>query len=84
MNIQADQMCFGLTEELDKQSFACFLQLAGRKEFAAVLAERVNSEEIITFVDDFTGLLRKYLSEDEYHALFLQDASHNHPKPSEG
>lgn len=71
-------MCFGLTEELDRQSFICFLQLAGHREFAQTLAQRVSSEEIITFVDSFTNLLRQYLSEEEYHSLFLQNASHHH------
>lgn len=71
-------MCFGLTEELDKQSFACFLQLAGDKRFAETLAARAESQEILHFVDSFTVLLRKHLSENEYHSLFLQDSSHNH------
>lgn len=71
-------MCFGLTEELDKESFACFLQLAGNQKFAETLAKRVESKEILNFVDSFTVLLRKYLSEDEYHTLFLQDEDHHH------
>jgi len=78
MTIEPDKMCFGLTEDLDKQSFACFLQLAGEKQFAETLANRAESKEIIDFVDSFTGLLRKYLSEEEYHTLFLQDSSHSH------
>jgi hypothetical protein len=82
MTIEPDKMCFGLDEKLDKESFACFLQLAGEKKFAKTLSERVNSQEILNFVDSFTALLRKYLSEDEYHKLFLQDASHHHPQSS--
>lgn len=78
MTIKSDQMCFGLTEDLDRQSFACFLQLAGDKKFAEVLAGRVSSEEILHFVDSFTHLLREHLNENEYHRLFLQDDSHNH------
>lgn len=78
MTIKPEKMCFGLTEELDKESFSCYLQIAGRKEFADILAERVSSEEILTFVDSFTALLRKYLSENEYHSLFLQDDDHSH------
>lgn len=76
MTIQADQMCFGLTDELDRQSFVCFLQLAGDQRFAETLAKRVSSDEILHYVDGFTDLMRKHLSEDEYHSLFLQDASH--------
>lgn len=78
MKITPDKMCFGLTEELDKESFACFLQLAGNQKFAETLAKRVESKEILNFVDSFTVLLRKYLSEDEYHTLFLQDEDHHH------
>lgn len=75
MAITVDKMCFGLTEELDRESLACFLQLAGEKQFAETLAQRVSSEEIIQYVDSFTHLLRQYLSEDEYHTLFLKDTS---------
>lgn len=78
MTINPDKMCFGLSGELDRESFSCYLQLAGNEEFAKTLAKRVNSEEILKFVDSFTALLRKYLSEDEYHRLFLQDTDHDH------
>lgn len=79
MTITPDKMCFGLTEELDSQSFACFLQIAGEKTFAETLASRLSSQEILDFVDNFTALLRKHLSEEEYHSLFLKDGSpHNH------
>lgn len=78
MTLQPDQMCFGLSEDLDKESFACFLQIAGEKKFAETLAGRLNSEEILHFVDSFTGLLRKHLSEEEYHTLFLKDSGPNH------
>ena len=84
MTIQADQMCFGLTEELDRQSFLCFLQLAGDKKFAETLSHRVSREEIIKHVDSFTSLLRQHLSEDEYHTLFLQDTTHHHNPKNKG
>ncbi len=79
MTIQPDQICFGLSEQLDKESFACFLQLVGNKELADVLSTRVTSEEINDFVSRFMDLLRRYLSEEEYHRLFLQDKNpHRH------
>lgn len=80
MGITPDQMCFGLSEELDRQSFACFLETAGKKDFAETLAARLSSEEILELVDAFTGLLRRHLSEDEYHRLFLGDTSPHHHK----
>lgn len=77
MTIQPDQMCFGLSEDLDKNSFSCFLRLAGDERFSTTLAQRLSSEEILQFVDSFTELMRKHLSEDEYHSLFLQDDTHH-------
>ena len=74
MAIQPDQICFGLSSQLDKDSLSCFLQLAGNKEFADVFASRLSSEEIDGLVNAFMDLLRRHLSEAEYHRLFLRDA----------
>lgn len=71
-------MCFGLSEDLDRESFACFLRLAGDPHLAETLAKRLSTAEILAHVDAFTHLLRQYLSEDEYHRLFLKDDSHPH------
>ncbi len=76
MSLTPSQICFGLNSQLDKDSFSCFLQLAGRPEFAEILASRLSSEEIEEFVVSFTSLLRKHFSEDEYHSLFLNDDTH--------
>ena len=73
MDISADDICFGLDHALDASSFVAYLRLLGRKELAALLAERMTSEEIIALVDELTGLMRKHLSEAEYHRYFLQD-----------
>lgn len=78
MNLEPDKMCFGLTEELDRQSLATFLQLSGRPEFAELFAKRLSSEEIIQFVDAFFELLKKHLNKSEYHQLFLLDRDHHH------
>jgi len=73
------QMCFGLSTELDRESVGCFLQLLGRKELAETLAKRLSSEEIEKLVNFATGLMKKNMSEDEYHELFLQEKSpHKH------
>ncbi len=71
------KICFGLTEELDRQSLATFLQLGGQENFSELFAERISGEEIIPFVDHFMNLIRKHLSENEYHHVFLGD-SHYH------
>lgn len=78
MKLDPSKICFGLTEELDRQSLATFLQLGGQEDFAKLLASRLSSEEIICFVDHFMDLLRSHLSENEYHDLFLGDRHHHH------
>lgn len=78
MKLDPSKICFGLTEELDRQSFATFLQLGGQAKLAEVLSTRLTSEEIVDFTDSFMVLLRKHLNEQEYHQLFLQDEHHHH------
>jgi hypothetical protein len=82
MTIDSHQICFGLNQQLDQQSLSSFLQLAGRKEFADLLSQRLSEQDIHAFVDFITGILKRNLSEEEYHRLFLQD-EHCHPHPPE-
>lgn len=70
--LKPEQMCFGLERDLDVRSFSCFLQLIGNREFAETLAERMPSDEMDVFLTEFTQILKKHLSEKEYHHLFLQ------------
>lgn len=78
MNPDPSKICFGLSEELDRSSFAHFLRLCGDEQFAEFFAERLTSEEILHLSDQFMVLFRKHLTESEYHELFLQDKNHNH------
>lgn len=78
MNLDPCKMCFGLSEDLDRQSFSIFLRLFGQKELAELLAGRLSSEEMLQVVDSFFLLLRKHLSEEEYHRYFLLDPHHHH------
>lgn len=73
MNITPNQMCFGMSENLDKASFLCFLKQIGRDEFCTELSNRASSEDIEIFVNQFTALMKKHFSEHEYHTLFLND-----------
>jgi hypothetical protein len=78
MKPDTSKICFGLTEEIDRQSLATFLKLSGQDDFTQIFASRLSSEEIIKFVDHFMDLLRKHLSESEYHRIFLGDSHHHH------
>ena len=78
MTLDPHKMCFGLTEDQDRESLAMFLQLSGRPEFANIFAKRLASEEILHLVDIFFDLMKKHLSKNEYHQLFLLEANHHH------
>jgi hypothetical protein len=79
MTIDPHRMCFGLNRKLDQESLTCFLQLIGRPEFADNIAHRLSSEEIQELVHYLTGVLKKNMTEDEYHELFLlEDSPHLH------
>ncbi len=84
MTLDSNQICFGLNQQLDQQSFSFFLQLAGRQEFSDFLSQRLSEQEIHSFINFFTGILKRNLSEEEYHRLFLQDEHHpHHPEGKE-
>lgn len=79
MTTDPSHICFGLSTDLDQSSLSIFLQLAGKPEFTKLLANRLDSQEITGLVDNFMELIRKHLSEDEYHTVFLGDQSpHSH------
>lgn len=78
MKLDASKICFGLTEEMDRESLCTFLQLCGRPEFAEEFSSRLNSDEITEIVDHLMKLLRDHLNENEYHRLFLNDPHHHH------
>ncbi|WP_417916227.1 hypothetical protein [Candidatus Electronema sp. JC] len=73
-----EQICFGLSRELDEQSLALFLRLFSRDELLNALIPRLAEEEISGLVDKLTGILRRHLAETEYHELFLGDHDHHH------
>ena len=80
MKLDPGKICFGLTEEIDRQSLATFLQLGGQEKFAELFASRLSSEEILEYVDHFTALLKKHINEDEYHQIFLGETHHHKHK----
>ncbi len=75
-------ICFGLDPDLDRRSCAAYLRLLGREPMASTLAARMDSAEIEHLVDICTSLLRRHLSKQEYHRLFLQD-DHSHDEPTD-
>jgi hypothetical protein len=64
---------FGLDRRTDENTIVYYLQKISDDTLADVLAKRMQDAELSTLFELLSGLLRKHLSEDEYHTLFLRE-----------
>ena len=71
-------VAFGFSREVDEKSLVVYLQKIADDELAARLASRMSDEEIGRCFELLSGLMRKHLSDGEYHELFLKDAAGHH------
>ena len=67
------QICFGWDRATDERSCQAFVQRFSRQELLATLAPRLTDQELIGLIDHLTGLMKRHLSEGEYHRLFMAD-----------
>jgi hypothetical protein len=67
---------FGLDREVDENTVVCYLQKFSDDELMSQLIQRLSDEELSEVFDLISRLLKKHLSEPEYHRLFLKDDSH--------
>ncbi len=64
---------FGMDRETDEETLMFYLQKFSEDGFMKAFLPRLSDgdlEEIYLFIND---QLKKHISEDEYHALFLKD-----------
>jgi hypothetical protein len=66
-------MAFGYSREEDERSFIVFMQKFSEDELMKFLSGRLTDSEIEELVDHLTGLMKRHLSEEEYHRYFLKD-----------
>ena len=64
---------FGLDRATDENSLKMLLQKFSDDEFLARFVPRLSEDEINALVDVVYDLLRRHLSEEEYHTLFLKE-----------
>jgi hypothetical protein len=64
---------FGLSREVDEKSLIVYLQKFSDDDLLAALAPRLSDAEITQLFELLSQLMRKYLTDDEYHHLFLKD-----------
>jgi hypothetical protein len=68
-----DLGAFGMDRKTDEQTVMFYLQKFSEDRFMETFVPRLSDmelEEIYLWINDF---LKRHISEDEYHALFLKD-----------
>ena len=69
----AHAIVFGFDRATDEQSLQLYLERFSDKQVLGILLPRLQDKDIIATVDFLTATMHKYLSEEEYHTLFLAE-----------
>jgi hypothetical protein len=64
---------FGLNREVDGKTLTCYLQKFSDDQLMTLLRSRMSSEDMDTLSDLLIRLMKKYLTDEEYHRYFLKD-----------
>jgi hypothetical protein len=67
---------FGLDRETNENTIIYYLQKFSDDALMADLVKRLGDEDLEKLFFTISDLLGKYLTEPEYHRLFLKDDSH--------
>ena len=68
---------FGMNRDTDEETIMFYLQKFSDDALMEVLVRRMTDEELCRIFDLVSELLRRHLSEPEYHRLFLKEAHHH-------
>ena len=64
---------YGADRETDENTLIYYLQKFSDDKFMATITKRMTDEELLEMFDFISRLLKKHLTESEYHKLFLKD-----------
>lgn len=64
---------FGMDRKSDEATITWYLQKFSDDALMALIRERMTDEDLAGLFDLLGGLLKKYLTEEEYHRVFLKD-----------
>ncbi|HCY84082.1 MAG TPA: cytoplasmic protein [Desulfobacteraceae bacterium] len=64
---------FGMNRETDEETVMFYLQKFSEDSFLKTLLPRLSDEELENIYLWVNRHLKKHVSEDEYHSLFLKD-----------
>ena len=66
---------FGFDRQTNENTLTYYLQKFSDDQFVALIRERMSDADIEELFNLLGDLLKKHLSEDEYHTYFLKDDS---------
>ncbi len=69
----AREIAFGFNRETDEKSLKIFISRFADPPLLETLIPRMEDSDIQAVLDLLSGLMKKHLSEKEYHGLFLAD-----------
>lgn len=64
---------FGMDRETDEETLMFYLQKFSEDRFMETFLPRLAEKELEEIYLFINGLLKRHISEDEYHGLFLKD-----------
>ena len=64
---------FGFDREVNESTLRYYLQKFSDDDHAALILSRMSDSDMEELFDLLGNLLKKYLTEDEYHSQFLKD-----------
>lgn len=73
VEIYKGPVAFGLSREIDEASLIVYLQKLSDDRLMDTLRTRLADEEIARIASWIAKLLRKHLTHQEYHRLFLRE-----------
>ena len=64
---------FGFNRETDENTVMYYLQKFSDDDLMNTLKKKLSDQELAELFDIMTRLLKKHLTESQYHALFLKE-----------
>ena len=64
---------FGFNRETDEKTIIYYLQKFSDDTLMESIVKRFSDDDLVAIFNMLTDLLKKHLSETEYHTLFLKD-----------
>ncbi len=64
---------YGADRETDENTIIYYLQKFSDDNFITMITQRMTDEELLEMFELINRLLKKHLTESEYHKLFLKD-----------